>query len=281
MQIRSCAIWLGVVGLIATASPALAAPKHKKAKKAASAEVTPEPPAEKERGSGVDDLMGESTKRKPAASSSRGDVEPEPAADEPSGEPDAWERPPVEQEKPKKLAPMVVEEKKGDGRNIDVGITLGWGTQTTKFFADDPYGFGFGLRGAYELSSHIVIGVGAEYLLGHGHTAVNAAGVSVGGTTATSANYFLVHGEFGYNVWLDSLIVRPSIWAGLSIGTQNPPIASGTSGVVTAFTLAPGLTLHYLLGTGGWFIGADARINLLLGEGTSGILLFATLGHRF
>jgi hypothetical protein len=277
MQMRSCAIWLSVVGLIATASPALAAPKHKKAKKAASAEVKPEPIEEK-RGSGVDDLMNESTKRKPAAASkSDSESEPAPAAEQPSGEPDAWEKPPAEEEKPKKVAPMIVEEKKGDGRNIDVGLVLGWGTQTTKLFSDDSYGFGFGLRGAYELDSHIVLGLGAEYFLG-------GSGTSLEKDTNTlknhSANYFLVHAEFGYNVWIDKLIVRPSIWAGLSINTQNPPLASGTSGVTTAFSLSPGLTLHYLLGSAGWFIGGDARINLILGQGTSGVLLFATLGKR-
>jgi hypothetical protein len=286
MQMRSCAIWLSVVGLIAAASPALAAPKGKKAKKAAeSAEVKPEPPAEvKEPKSGgnVDDLMNESTKRKPAAASGKkSESESEPSADEPVGEPDAWERPPAEEEKPKPVAPVKVEEKKGDGRNMDVGLVAGYGFQTSKFFSVDPYGFGFGLRGAYELESHIVLGLGVEYFLGGSNISANTAGLASGAQIKTAAHYFLVHAEFGYNVWLDKLILRPSIWAGLSIGTQDPPLYSGTSGVITAFSLSPGLTLHYLLGGKGWFIGADARINFILGQGNSGILLFGTFGKRF
>jgi hypothetical protein len=286
MQMRSCAIWLGVVGLIATASPAFAAPKGKKAKKAAaSAEVkaeAPAEPAEKESGGDVDDLMKESTKRKPAAASGKkSDAESEPSADEPVGEPDAWERPPVEEEKPKPVAPMKVEEKKGDGRNVDVGLVVGYGFQTSKFFSVDPYGLGFGLRGAYELESHMVIGLGVEYFLGGSNISTNSAGAASGDQIKTAANYFLVHAEFGYNVWLDKLILRPSIWAGLSIGTQNPAKYSGTSGVITAFSLSPGLTLHYLLGAKGWFIGADARINFVLGEGNSGLLPFGTFGKRF
>jgi hypothetical protein len=273
------------VGLIATAaSPAFAAHKGKKAKKAASAEVEPEAPAQKETKSGgsVDDLMNESTKRKPAAASGKkSEAEAEPSADEPVGEPDAWERPPVEEEKPKPVAPVKVEEKKGDGRNVDVGLVVGYGFQTSKFFSVDPYGLGFGLRAAYELESHIVIGLGVEYFLGGSNISANSAGLASGDQIKTVANYVLVHAEFGYNVWIDKLILRPSIWAGASIGTQNPAKYSGTSGVITAFSLSPGLTLHYLLGAKGWFIGADARINFVLGEGNSGLLPFGTFGKRF
>ena len=287
MQIRSWAIGLSVVGLIATASPALAkgGKKHKKAEAAEEAEA---PAKEESKSSSVDDLMEDSTKKRSASasetssSSSDDDLGSSSSSSMSDTGPDAWERPPAEEEKPKKKeAPVIAEEKKGDGRNIGVALWAGWGTPTTKFFAVDPYFIGFALRGTYELESHLVLGVGFEYFIGTTNTSADSAGVSVSGLVETRANYMLANAELGYNVWLSDLIVRPSIWAGLSIGTQNPPMLSGTSGVMTAFSLSPGLTLEYLLGSAGWFLGADARINLILGEGSSGVLLHGIFGRRF
>jgi hypothetical protein len=276
-----------VVGLIATASPAFA--KDKKSKKG-KANVQAEAPAKEEiKSSGsVDDLMGDATKKSAIRSDSKSGSDSESSSGssstaERSGEPDAWERPPMEEEKPKKKeSPIAVAEKKGDGRNIEVALTAGWATQTSKFFSVDPYGFGFGLRGAYELESHLVLGVGAEYFIGNSGLGADKAGTSTSGLVTTSANYFLANAELGYNLWFsEDAFLRPSIWAGLSFGTQNPPMLSGTSGVITAFSLSPGLTLEYIMGRTGWFIGADARINLILGQGNSGVLLHGMLGKRF
>ena len=73
-----------------------------------------------------------------------------------------------------------------------------------------------------------------------------------------------------------------SVWAGVASARQDPPLASGTSGVYTAFMLAPGLDWNYLLGQNGWFLGVDVHILLILNsEGNSGLPLFAQFGKRF
>jgi hypothetical protein len=160
-------------------------------------------------------------------------------------------------------------------------LLAGWGTQTSKYFSVDPYGFGFALRGAYELESHWVLGVGFEYFIGNSNTAPSTAGVSAAGLVNTRANYLLANAEIGYNLWFSRVIFRPSAWVGASIGTENPPMLSGTSGVATTFSVSPGMTLQYITGNTGWFVGADARINFILGhDGNSGLMFHGMLGKR-
>src|SRR5262245_18260073 len=94
------AIFLGCFILADVAHPALAAPKKKKAEPAAE---TPAPEPAKEKN--VDDLMQESGTTKSASSgAAAGGGEKPKAEEEPVGEPDAWERPPADEEKPKPVA---------------------------------------------------------------------------------------------------------------------------------------------------------------------------------
>jgi hypothetical protein len=297
MQMRSSAKRMDVVRLFATlsftsvvatgtfvavvsdASPAWASSKKKKAATPAPAEA-PAAASSSSSSTDVDTLMQDSTKKKSnaqikadnesAAESSKPDKET-------SAEPDAWERPPVEEEKPKPKPMMATEVKKGDGRNIDIGLLVGWGFETSKYFATDPYQLGFGIHGGYAFDNHVVVGLGYEYFIGSSNTSA-VIGPSV---ISTSAHYMFAHGEIGYDFWLGKWILRPSFWLGLAIGTQNPPMASGTSGVEIAVLLGPGLTVYRLLGDSGWFIGVDGRISLVSGQGSSAIVLYGTFGHRF
>jgi hypothetical protein len=280
MQMRSWAVCLGVVGVLVSASTASAAPKKKG--KAEAAAVEPAPIETPKKSGDVDSLMEESTKKKSAPAASSSSEAEKPAAEEPAGEPDAWERPPADEEKPKKkLGPAEPEKPMGDGRNMDARLMVGYGFETTNFYGVDPYGLGFGLRGSYELDWHLVIGLGFEYFIGQSSTA-QIDPISAALRPASHSNYMLIHADVGYNIWFGTnTILRPSIWAGVSIGRQSPPALSGQSGIDVPLSLAPGLNLDYIMGRTGWFVGLDGRINLIIGQGASGIILWGVLGKRF
>jgi hypothetical protein len=285
MQMRSCAVWLSVLGLLAIANPASAAPKkkHSKAKHAQSAEPEPEvaPPA-KESPKAVDDLMEESAKPKAKARAAAADTsEPVEKADDNAevGEPDAWERPPAEEEKPKPKRVEKPEEKKGDGRQWEVGLLAGWGLTTSNApFSQDPYRLGFGLRASYTFDFRMTVGLGYEYYLGSSITTLNPITQVL---TKSTANYQWIHAEVGYDLWFDKVLFRPSLWLAVAIATKNPPLQSGTSGVLLSTVVAPGVELNYMLGDAGWYLGIDARFMFVIGTGSNAIPLLATFGKRF
>jgi hypothetical protein len=288
MQMRSCAKWfcLSVVGVFALTGSASAAPKKKhkdKTEKAAPvADVEPEPVKEA-KPKDVDALMDDSTKKKPAkpkAAEPEEKAEPE-AAD--VGEPDAWERPPLEAEKPKKKKHVdKPEEKKGDGNNMNIGIVAGYGFATGSGFGGqlNPYGFGGGLQGDYELDNHLVLGVGGEFFVGESGFLNRAGGL---GRDSAYARYVLAHALVGYNFWFGTkLILRPSIWVGAAIGLQPPDSSGGRN--VWGILLAPGLSFHYLLGDNGWYLGADVRFSIPMAQANSsrtGLPILVTFGKRF
>jgi len=292
MQMRSCAVWfcVSVFGVFALSGSAEAAPKKKQKAKTEekAAEVEPEPV--KDTGpKDVDELMDDSTKKKakskPEAAESEAKSEPE--AD--VGEPDAWERPPAEAEKPKRRKVVErPEEKKGDGRNMNVGILAGYGFSLGSGFGTvNPYQLGGGIQGDYELENHMVIGVGGEFFYGGDNAdARDINGARVAATTGQVpyARYILAHAQVGYNIWFGTnLILRPSIWVGVAIGLQQPA-ADGTGRNVWGLLLAPGLSLHYLLGDNGWYVGADVRFSIPMAEANSsrtGFPVMLTFGKRF
>lgn len=289
---RSCAVWLTVMGLlVTTASTVEAAPKKKrhKADTAAAADSgdTEAAPVEPAKSKSVDDMMDDSTKPSAAPKRAQASEPEEPApSSEAVGEPDAWERPPAEEPKPKKnLHPEAAEVHHGDGRNINIGLMAGYGVSlgSAPFTSLNPYGFAVGLQGDYELESHMVLGVGGEFFIGNSNDmATNAPGTAAGIVMATYARYILGHALVGYNIWFsDSLYLRPSIWVGAAIALI-PPSDTHLNGTVFNFLLAPGLTLHYLMGTNGWYIGGDIRVSVPLGhDGATGMPILATLGKRF
>jgi hypothetical protein len=270
-----------VLGLLSVANPAWAAPKKKsKAKHAASAEPQVAPP-DKESPKNTDDLMDDSSKRKPAASkpdttSQSADKPDESAA---VGEPDAWERPPAEEEKPRPKRFEVPEEKKGDGRRFEIGLLAGWGaTVSTAPYSQDPYGLGFGLRASYTFDFRLTVGLGYEYYLGSNGAVYNSRSTTYENSKVNSQ---WIHAEAGYDFWFGKFLLRPSIWIAVAITVKNPALQAGTSGVLLATVVAPGLGLNYMLGDNGWYLGADARLSLIIGTGSTTLPLLATFGKRF
>jgi hypothetical protein len=285
---RSCAVWLTVMGLlVATASTVEAAPRKKRHKAGAAAANSGEveaAPVEPEKPKSVDDMMDDSTKPSAAPARAQASEPEEPAASADSaGEPDAWERPPADEPKPKKTSAEAAEVHYGDGRNINIGLLAGYGVSLGSGFSSlNPYGFGVGLQGDYELESHWVLGVGGEFFIGSSAETANAIGTAAGVAESTYARYILAHALVGYNIWFsNTLYLRPSIWVGAAIGLV-PVTMKFLNGSVFNIMLAPGLTLHYLMGTNGWYIGGDVRISAPLGhDGMTGMPILATLGKRF
>lgn len=285
MQMRRCAVWVSLLALFAFASPALAAPpkgkKHRKEKEAAAADSADATaaPVEKEKVKDVDSLMEDSIRNKPEATSKPVADEPEKVSDD-VGEPDAWERPPAEEEKPKKKKFAVEPEApKGDGRNMEIGIYAGYAFGFGGTFGGgggDPYGLGGGLQGTYTLENHIVLGLGGEIYLG----TTNVETVALA-NVETYHRYLHIHALVGYDFWFDKWLLRPSLWVGASLGLTT--VRRGyESGIFTSMFLAPGLALHRMLGDSGWYFGADVHLTVVLGsKSTNGLPILLTFGKRF
>jgi hypothetical protein len=267
--------------LVAMANTALAAPKKKKAAAPAAEPAAAEPAKDKS----VDDLMQESgpPKKTSSASSSASSEGSSSADDEPVGEPDAWERPPKDEEKPK---PKVVEkaaEPTGDGRRIEIGLAPAFGFATGK--ADwnttlDPYFLGLGIRGGYELDNKIFLGAGFVYHLGQSDTlTANTPGAMTAATIDAHQNYMLAYVEGGYDIWVDKLIIRPSMWLGMGFAIVDPYLTSGGVKTVSDFLFAPGLNLLYSMD--GIYLGGDARYVNVTADGLAGLDFFFVIGLRF
>jgi hypothetical protein len=287
MRTRSCtaglAVFLGSFCFVALASPASlasAAPKKKKAAAAAEAEA---PPAE-EKEQNVDDLMeqGAAPKKKSASSSSESSAASEGSAEEEEAfvEPDAWERPPVEEEKPKPVAPKAVEEKYGDGNRIEIGLAPGFGIKAgdADWTGMNPYGLGLGIRGGYELDFKMFIGAGFVYHLGSSESRNTAPAMANPVFIETSVNYMLAYAEVGYDLWYDRLLLRPSLWLGMGFAIADPYQNLGRQ-MVSDFMLAPGLNLIYIFD--GIYIGADIRYVAVTADGLAGLNFFGVVGLRF
>jgi hypothetical protein len=287
MQMRSWAVWLSVVGMFVCTSTAWAAPKSKKSKKAKAASseeaasVKPVEPATPRDPQDVDSLMEDSVKAKSKKKAAAVENDA-PEAKEEVGEPDAWERPPADEPKPKKRKAIEAppEEPKGDGRNMNIGLLAGYALSLGSGLTPlNPYGFGFGLQGDYELENHLVLGVGGEFFIGESDPNTND---TFGNTQAASARYILGHALVGYNVWFGTkMILRPSLWVGTGIALV-PASNAILDGVAVNFLLAPGLSFHYLLGDNGWYFGADVRFTVVFGRNKkNGMPLLLTFGKRF
>lgn len=168
---------------------------------------------------------------------------------------------------------------------LNLGVLLGYGlavgpdtltTQTTL----NPYSVGFGIQADYQLSSGIVLGLGLDQFLGESKTLANVQQPEL--HKDVSARYLLVHGRIGYNISMQAfgsrIDVRPSLWVGLAAGFV-PPDPQRLNGLVTSFLVAPGLSIHYAVGTGGFYLGEDIRLSLPFGDATRrGILVLLTAG---
>jgi hypothetical protein len=169
-------------------------------------------------------------------------------------------------------------------RPINVGVLAGYGlgigsgTLTTH----NPYAGGFGVQADYELRSGVVLGLGMDGFLGERSRQLSA---SLTPTVVDSwARYVLAHVRVGYNFRMAALgsfvDVRPSLWVGAAMGFV-PADGRFTSGMATALLLSPGVSIHYALGDGGFYLGEDIRVSVPLGPSVrSGLLILFTVGRR-
>jgi hypothetical protein len=201
------------------------------------------------------------------------------ASAEPAPEPDSWERPPEEEEKPPATAvAKPVEKSAGDGKPLSAGLLVGWGFKTdrrSRNVSGNPYGLGAGLRGGYSVPDiNLYAGVYFMYYLG---SAVTGSSQYVNNATiTTNANYMQFGAEIGYDWWVAAVIVRPSVQLGAALVFTDVPNVQSPIG---DFMFAPGITVVHPWDD--FFIGGDFRANIVTGDGSSSILLAATAGMRF
>lgn len=280
---RACSKLVMLLLMLSVASPALAA-KKKKAAAADKAETAEEAaPSDEKEGKSTDDLMGDATKpsaAKPSAAA-EGDApaDAELATQEAPAEPDSWERPPEEAEKPKKEVSAPVDEDAGDGRPWMAGLVVGYGLKTDSNTgslrgSSDPYGLTAGLRGGYTLDFNLYVGVFFAYYLG-GSDSGTQARVNTG-VTSSAASSLQFGAEAGYDFWLSDVILRPSLQLGGQFAFTDVDGDKRTTG---DFIAGPGLGLFVPID--GWFIGGEVRPVLPFANAPVMVLIGGQVGLRF
>jgi hypothetical protein len=274
MPLRVCSI-LGPVLLLLLASSNSAFAQKKKPADA-------NDPANDQATSEADAAAGRRATRRVAAKKARKnkvEAAPTPTPTENAEqfqEPDAWERPPADVEKPPARAAQLASKVDGDGRHISVGLVVGWGFLTDRrpgALGADPYGLGLGVRGGYSFDSGLYLGAFYSYYLGSSQTGV------VGGTrivNPATANYMLFGLEVGYDWWAGPVVVRPSLQLGVGLGITDYEITQSPLG---SFLFGPGITVYKPFD--GFFVGGDARASIVSGDGVSAFLLNLNGGMRF
>jgi hypothetical protein len=191
-------------------------------------------------------------------------------------EPDLWERPPADVEKPPPPPRKVEKKVVGDGRPISMALVLGYGFLTDRKvdrFGADPYGLALGVRGGYSFDFQLYAGVFYSYYLGStrsGLTSRTALSVT------STANYMQFGVEAGYDIWAGSVIVRPSLQIGAALGFTTKPNTQSPLGSVL---FAPGMTVDKTWGI--FFLGGEMRLNIVPGDGNSALILALNPGLRF
>jgi hypothetical protein len=152
-----------------------------------------------------------------------------------------------------------------------VGLLIGYGISIEDV---NPWGFGFGLGGGYNIGDFFV-GGRFVYYLGETYTQTRASfGIGGGGTEDISTNLWEFAAEVGYDIHLGALVLRP----GLGLGFAG--VSAGDASEVHA-QLAPGVAILYGV-SDTMYLGLDARFQAIFTElGINGIPLLATLGMRF
>jgi hypothetical protein len=281
-MLRTCSL-VGVVFIVfASASPTLA--QKKRADSTGAEEAAGEAPAQS------DAKPAKPAKRKPKVGRAvKGDKKNEssaqeaaatevsdPTASEQSVEPDAWERPPADAERPPPVARAEVRERIGDGKHLSAGVVLGWGFLTDRKKARlgaDAYGLALGARGGWSFDSRFYVGAFYTYYLGSTNSGVTQGSAL---PTTSTANYMLFGLEGGYDVWAGSWIVRPSLQVGAALGFTTKLNAQSPIG---GLLIAPGVTVIKPIDA--FFVGGDMRIDFVSGDGNSAFGLALTGGMRF
>lgn len=226
------------------------------------------------KGKGKTEAKAESSDE--ASDEDKGDEAAAEPAEEEYVEPDAWEKPPVEEEKapPPEKSKKVEEEKHGDGRQLSIGLLLGYGFEHEKTFGVNPYSLGIGVRGGYTLDFGLYLGGMFTYFIGTEDEGMSA--VTAGGTVTASAHYLEILAEVGYDVWIAKFVLRPYLGMGVGVGVQDGTVYPSP---VNSFAFAPGVSLFYTFGAA--FLGVDIRFNLMNGNGVDGTVLSLLGGMRF
>lgn len=261
-MLRSASIALLLLFALATPPPAFAQKKRSDGGEVQT-EEQPKPKRSKKRGATT-----------PPASEDKA-AEDAPKVEE-TGEPDAWERPPADVEKPPAAPPKQQETRVGDGKHLSLGLLLGGGVLTDRKpgqLGTDPYGWSVGVRGGYSFDIQLYLGLFYTYYLGTSVTGEVGSSIVV---TTTKANYMQFGAEVGYDLWAGSLIVRPSLQIGVALGIVSK---ENTPSPLTSFLLAPGVTV--VMPIDSFFFGGDMRFALAQGDGAAAFTLNATGGLRF
>jgi hypothetical protein len=157
----------------------------------------------------------------------------------------------------------------GRAKPISAGLFLGYGISLED--GTNPWGFGFGLRGGYNIDA-IFVGVRFLYYLGEDSVNVWELGVEGGYDVAVSEK-FVVRPQLGLGLANISVDIPEFTVMGVSVG--------GGSASSTEFYLAPGVSGIYDVNES-VFVGAEARFKIVFADETAkAITLLATGGMRF
>lgn len=148
---------------------------------------------------------------------------------------------------------------------ISVGLLLGYGISLED--GGNPWGFGFGLRGGYNIDA---IYLGARFIYYLGEDPVNIWELGIDG---------------GYDIAVsDKFVVRPGLGLGIANVTVDVPEVLGFGGGSASeseFYIAPAVAGLFDV-TDSVFVGLEARFQLILSDPTAkAITLFANGGMRF
>jgi opacity protein-like surface antigen len=165
-------------------------------------------------------------------------------------------------------------------RPISAALFLGFGTALGE--DANPYGFGFGVRGGYNLGP-IYLGGRFVYHLGSSEE-VQSAGLAL---VEVSFSLWEFGAEAGYDFQvMDRFIVRPSVILGVSsfITSSDAPLFGdeiSSSGSDAKFLFSLGGSALYDI-TPMWFVGGELRLPISLGgDSVVGLVFYATGGARF
>ena len=160
----------------------------------------------------------------------------------------------------------------GVAKPISVSLLLGYGVSLED--GGNPWGFGLGLRGGYNLDA-IYLGARFVYYFGESESVT----VPFAGTIETSINIWELGVEGGYDIDAGGITIRPGL--GLGLASVNAD-AGGMSASESYFFIAPGVSALFDV-TDSIFVGADVRFQLIFGDPDTvkGIPLLVNGGMRF
>ncbi len=140
-------------------------------------------------------------------------------------------------------------------------------------YASGGGGLGLGARGGYRVYDRVVVGGALVYQLGN---------TIETGEVKTSASYFFVGPEGGYDLPLGPVVVRPYLGLGLAVASVTQE-ARGQSASDSSSSLAlwPGATVTYQAKGVPVFVGLDTRMLVVTRGGDPSFTAAITAGARF